>query len=49
VLAHPAAPVAIIGSQNTERITASTAALGVELSRHDVYNIIQASEGVALP
>ena len=49
VLAHPAAPVAIIGSQTPERIAGSTAALGVELSRSDVYSIIQASEGVPLP
>jgi predicted oxidoreductase len=49
VLAHPAAPVAIVGSQNPERIQASTAALAVELSREDVYAIIQASEGVPLP
>lgn len=49
VLAHPAAPVALIGSQNPERIVASTAALSVELSREDVYSIIQASEGNSLP
>jgi predicted oxidoreductase len=49
VVAHPAAPVAIIGSQNPERIAASTAALDVELSREDVYSIIQASDGVPLP
>ncbi len=49
VLAHPAAPIAIIGSQTPERIAASTAALDVELSRTDVYDIIQASEGVPLP
>ena len=49
VLAHPAAPVAIVGSQNPERIAGSTAALGVELTRTDVYAIIQASEGVPLP
>jgi predicted oxidoreductase len=49
VLAHPAAPVAIIGSQNPARIAGSTAALGVELTRTDVYAIIQASEGVPLP
>jgi predicted oxidoreductase len=48
-LAHPAAPVAIIGSQRPERIAASVAALTVELSRADVYAIIQASEGVPLP
>jgi predicted oxidoreductase len=48
-LAHPAAPVAIIGSQTPERIAGSVAALTVELSRADVYAIIEASEGVALP
>jgi predicted oxidoreductase len=49
VLSHPAAPVAIIGSQNPARIASSGAALDVELSRADVYSIIQASEGVPLP
>lgn len=49
VLAHPSAPIAIIGSQNPDRITASTAALGVSLDRADVYEIVQASEGVPLP
>ena len=49
VLAHPAAPIAIIGSQNPERITGTTAALDVELTRSDMYAIIQASEGVPLP
>ena len=49
VLAHPAAPVAIIGSQNADRIRSSTAALGITLDRSDVYAIVQASEGVPLP
>jgi predicted oxidoreductase len=49
VLAHPSAPIAIVGSQNTERLTGSTAALGVQLDRDDVYAIVQASEGVPLP
>ena len=49
VLAHPASPVAIVGSQNPERIAGATAALDVELTRADVYSIIQASEGVPLP
>jgi len=48
-LAHPAAPIAIVGSQNPDRIRSATAALDVELSREDVYSIIQASEGVPLP
>ncbi len=49
VLAHPAAPVCVIGTQNLDRIEASSAALGVHLDRADVYSIVQASEGVALP
>ncbi|HSM64842.1 MAG TPA: aldo/keto reductase [Ilumatobacteraceae bacterium] len=49
VLAHPAAPIAVVGSQTPERIAGSTAALDVELSRADLYSIIQASEGVPLP
>jgi aryl-alcohol dehydrogenase-like predicted oxidoreductase len=32
VLAHPAAPIAVVGSQTPERIAGSTAALDVELS-----------------
>jgi predicted oxidoreductase len=49
VLAHPSAPVAIIGTQTPSRIGAATAALGVHLDRQDVYSIIQASEGAPLP
>jgi predicted oxidoreductase len=49
VLAHPSAPIALIGSQNAERIAATTAACDVTLERADVYDIIQASEGVPLP
>lgn len=49
VLAHPAQPVAIIGTQRPERIIASTAAFDVSLDRADVYAIIQASDGRPLP
>ena len=49
VLAHPSAPVCIIGTQTPQRITAALAALGVHLDRNDVYDIIEASEGVPLP
>ncbi len=49
VLAHPSAPIAIIGSQKPGRISSSTAALSVTLNREDVYAVIQASEGVPLP
>ncbi|MCA9511860.1 MAG: aldo/keto reductase [Myxococcota bacterium] len=49
VLAHPAAPVAIVGTTNVERLRAAPRALGVALAREDVYAIVQASEGVPLP
>lgn len=49
VLAHPSRPVAIIGTQKPERIAESLGALDIVLSRDDVYNIIEASEGVPLP
>lgn len=49
VLAHPSRPVAIIGTQKTERIVSSVAATTITLDRSDVYAIVQASEGVPLP
>jgi predicted oxidoreductase len=49
VLAHPSKPIAIVGSQNVERIAASVKALDVQLDRSDVYAIVQASEGAQLP
>ncbi|MEL6893210.1 MAG: aldo/keto reductase [Actinomycetota bacterium] len=49
VLAHPSAPIAIIGTQNPDRIRSSCAAMGVTLSRDDVYAIVEASEGQPLP
>jgi len=49
VLAHPSEPVAIIGSQKPERLRAAMTALDVTLTRDDVYTLIEASEGEALP
>ena len=49
VLAHPAAPIAIIGSQNLSRIETAGQALTVNLTRQDAYALIEASEGVPLP
>ena len=49
VLAHPSAPVAIIGTQHAARIAAAVQAASVHLDRADVYAIVQASEGVPLP
>ena len=49
VLAHPSEPVAILGSQKPDRLRAATSALKVTLTRDDVYTLIEASEGEALP
>jgi len=49
VLAHPAAPIALLGSMDLGRIRSAGAALGVRLERKDVYAIVQASEGIPLP
>ena len=49
VLAHPSSPIAIVGSQNFDRIADTVRALDVQLDRSDVYAIVQASEGVPLP
>ena len=49
VLAHPSAPVALLGTQNPERLRGAAAALDVTLDRADVYRIVQDSEGVPLP
>ena len=49
VLAHPSAPVALLGTQSPDRLRAAVAALDVTLDRNDVYRIVQDSEGVPLP
>jgi predicted oxidoreductase len=49
VLAHPSGPVAILGTQQVERLREAQRALEVHLDRIDCYRIIEASEGVALP
>lgn len=49
VLAHPSRPVAVLGSQDPERLAAASRACDVRLDRADVYEIVVASEGVPLP
>ena len=49
VLAHPARPVALCGTQRPERLTRLATATGVHLDRNDVYDVIEASEGERLP
>ncbi len=49
-LCFPTRPVALLGSQQPERLTAlAEAVTGVRLDRGDCYQIIVASEGVPLP
>jgi predicted oxidoreductase len=49
VLAHPSAPVALLGTQNPDRLRSATDALNVHLDRADLYRIVQDSEAVPLP
>jgi len=49
VLHHPSRPVAIVGSQNIEHLESVSAATTVELSRADLYRLVEASMGVPLP
>ena len=49
VLAHPSAPIPIIGTQRPERIVDTVRALDVTLDRSDVYTLVQASMGEPLP
>jgi predicted oxidoreductase len=49
VLAHPSRPVVVVGTQRAERLAALTAATRVTLERTDVYDVIEASTGEALP
>jgi predicted oxidoreductase len=49
ILAHPTRPIAIIGTQQPERLAQSVRSLGVHLDRNDVYRIIVASQGEPLP
>ena len=49
VVAHPSRPIAIVGTQNVERIAEIAKATSVSLTRTDLYSIVQASDGVPLP
>ncbi len=49
VLSHPARPIAIVGTQNPERLAHVHTSANINLDRNDVYAIVQASEGTPLP
>jgi predicted oxidoreductase len=49
VLAHPATPVAMVGTQRPDRLAEIAKATQVRLDRSDLYRIIEASTGSRLP
>lgn len=49
VLAHPSNMIALIGTQNTARITESAKAYDVKLSGQDWYDVLVAARGKAMP
>ncbi len=49
VLAHPACPIALVGSQNPDRIRRAAEAYDVPLTRRDWYAILEASRGERMP
>lgn len=49
VLAHPARPIALVGSQSPDRLKEAALAADITLTRADVYALIEAAEGVPLP
>jgi predicted oxidoreductase len=49
VLAHPAEPVPILGTQRADRITEAMGALEISLTRSEWYEVLQAGTGESLP
>ena len=49
LLAHPARPIPIVGSQQVARIAEAPAALKLKLSRTEWYAVLTAARGVPLP
>ncbi|MEL6583702.1 MAG: aldo/keto reductase [Pseudomonadota bacterium] len=49
VLAHPAHPIALIGSQTPARIAAAAGAYDIKLTRRDWYAVLEASRGAPMP
>jgi predicted oxidoreductase len=49
IMAHPARPIPLIGSQNPARIREARTAYGVHLTREDWYRILVASRGERMP
>jgi len=49
IMAHPARPIPIVGSQNPARIAEAADAFKIQWTRADYYSVLVAARGVALP
>jgi predicted oxidoreductase len=49
IMAHPARPIPIVGSQNPARIAESADAYKIQWTRADWYAVLVAARGVPLP
>ena len=49
IMAHPARPIPIVGSQNPARITEAADAFKIQWTRADYYSVLVAARGVPLP
>ncbi len=49
IMAHPARPIVLIGSQNPARIREARSAYSVELTREEWYRILVAARGARMP
>ncbi len=49
VMAHPARPIPLIGSQNPARIREARSAYSVQLTREEWYRILVAARGARMP
>ena len=49
IMAHPARPIPIVGSQNPARIAEAADAFKIQWTRADWYNVLVAARGVPLP
>ena len=49
IMAHPARPIPLIGSQNPDRIRAAAAAYSVNMRREEWYQVLEAARGEPLP
>ncbi len=49
IMAHPARPIPIVGSQNPVRIAEAADAFKIQWTRADWYSVLVAARGVALP